>query len=319
MNNNGQLDAGELSSATSAYACIGASGGSTTGAVGGTGATGATGADGSTGALGATGATGATGDTGATGTTGATGADGSTGTLGTTGATGATGDTGATGATGATGSFFSFTYLNVCGAGGTSPCVLGATGPGGGVIIFVDTDGVYSSFDYLEAAADFEPLNAGYRFAPTASSGCFTASGSPSNGVCTSNSIYTPATRSTDGILASGLGRGQANTQRWYNIMSPDAGSSTWGAYVAQQANISVRGGQSDWFVPSSAEAVVMINYLRDSGRYIPVSGTANYLLTSTEYFTNVGFVMAVNLNTGVLTSSLAKSTSAYLRLMRKF
>jgi hypothetical protein len=101
--------------------------------------------------------------------------------------------------------------------------------------------------------------------------------------------------------------------------MSPDAASTAWGAYAAYAANVAVRGGKTDWFVPSSSEAAVMINYLRSTGRYVPMAGTGAYLLTSTEYETNVGFVMAVNLNTGVLTSSLAKSTSAYLRLMRMF
>jgi len=220
---------------------------------------------------------------------------------------------------GATGATVSFNYLTICGASGTDPCTLGATGPGGGIIVYVDTAGVYAGFDYLEASADYETGNAAWRFAPTASSGCFTTSGSPVNGVCTSNSIYTAATRTASVQAASALGMGSANTQGWYSVMSPDAASTSWGAYAAYAANLAVRGGKNDWFVPSSSEAVAMVNYLRSTGRYVPMAATASYLLTSTEYETNTGFVMAVNLNTGVLTSSLAKSTSAYLRLMRKF
>ena len=221
---------------------------------------------------------------------------------------------------GATGATVSFNYLNICGASGTDPCTLGATGPGGGIIVYVDTAGVYAGFDYLEAAANFE-TGATWRFAPSLSQGCFTASGATVNGACTSNSIYERATRTADVQAASALGMGSANTQRAYSVMSPDMGSTTtWGAYGAAAQNVALLGGKSDWFVPSSSEAAVMINYLRDAGRSVFLFTTTAYLMTSTEYEGNAGYVMTVEMNSGLLATTKTKSsTSSYLRLMRKF
>ena len=221
---------------------------------------------------------------------------------------------------GATGATVSFNYLNICGASGTDPCTLGATGPGGGIIVYVDTADVYADLDYLEAAANFE-TGATWRFAPSTSAGCFTTSGSAVTGVCASNSIYERATRTADVQAASTLGMGSANTQRAYSIMSPDMGSTTtWGAYGAAAQNAALLGGKSDWFAPSSAEAVVMINYLRDAGRYVPIFSTTAHLMTSTESEANAAYVMTVEMNSGLLATTKTKSTAGmYLRLMRKF
>lgn len=45
-----------------------------------------------------------------------------------------------------------FVQLYVCGSSGTSKCVLGAEGPAGGTIIFVDYNNEYSDFDFRELA-----------------------------------------------------------------------------------------------------------------------------------------------------------------------
>jgi len=47
-----------------------------------------------------------------------------------------------------------FTVKNLCGSNGDQPCVIGATGPAGGIIVFVDYRYEYSDFDYLEVTAD---------------------------------------------------------------------------------------------------------------------------------------------------------------------
>ena len=140
-------------------------------------------------------------------------------------------------------------------------------------------------------------------------------------GVCTSNSIYERSTRTADVQAASALGMGGTNTQRAYSIMSPDMGSTTtWGAYGAYAQNASALGGKTDWFVPSTAEALVMINYLRNTGLYVPVFSTAAFLLTSTENEISPGYVMAVNFNNGTPSATATKSSAGfYLRLMRMF
>ena len=61
------------------------------------------------------------------------------------------GDTGAAGTNG-TNATVAITQQSICGVGGTSLCKIGMTGPGGGLIFFVDYNDQYAGFDYLEAA-----------------------------------------------------------------------------------------------------------------------------------------------------------------------
>ena len=125
INNNGLLDATEITSSLTKYVCNGAVG--ATGTQGPIGLTGSTGATGPQGPIGLTGATGATGPIGLTGATGATGPQGP---IGLTGATGATGPIGLTGSTGATGPQGPIGLTGATGA--TGPIGLtGATGPQG--------------------------------------------------------------------------------------------------------------------------------------------------------------------------------------------
>ena len=108
INNNGLLDASEITSSLTKYVCNGAVG--ATGPQGPAGAQGIQGLTGATGPIGLTGATGATGPIGLTGSTGPqgiqglTGATGATGPQGIQGLTGTTGPQGTIGLTGATGS-----------------------------------------------------------------------------------------------------------------------------------------------------------------------------------------------------------------------
>ena len=95
INNNGLLDASEITSSLTKYVCNGA-----VGATGPQGPAGAQGIQGLTGATGPIGLTGATGPTGPIGLTGATGPQGPIGLTGSTGPQGAQGIQGLTGATG---------------------------------------------------------------------------------------------------------------------------------------------------------------------------------------------------------------------------
>lgn len=95
INNNGLLDANEITSSLTKYVC--------NGTVGATGPQGPAGAQGVQGMIGATGPQGPTGLTGATGPTGAIGPQGPIGLTGPTGATGPQGPFGLTGATGQAG------------------------------------------------------------------------------------------------------------------------------------------------------------------------------------------------------------------------
>ena len=216
--------------------------------------TGAAGAKGDTGAAGATGATGAKGDTGAAGVKGDTGAAGAKGDTGATGAKGDTGDTGAAGTNGTNGTnaTVAITQLSICGVGGTSLCKIGMTGPGGGLIFFVDYNDQYAGLNYLEAA----PV--GWGNGITVNEGGLTGETTGSSTVdplmkwCSNTSLL--------GLNAwsnSAVGAGASNTS---------IADTTCTGGAIQAASDYAGGSKSDWFLPSVGEAMLMYTNLRQQG-----------------------------------------------------
>lgn len=112
---------------------------------------------------------------------------------------------------------------------------IGDTGPGGGIVFFVDYHGQYPGFDYLEAApAD---LPGGYYWC-----GPFDA---------------IPA---VSGWEANAVGRGKANTDA---IIAAGCNKATDAAQAAKSYD---GGGKADWFLPSMGELVLMHTNLRQAG-----------------------------------------------------
>ena len=265
-----------------------------TGPAGPTGAKGATGAVGPTGAqgpIGPTGAKGATGLQGTAGATGATGAKGATGSVGPTGATGIQGATGAIGPQGPTGAPSTvagptgpagspFSYSMTCGVSGTEACKIGAVGPGGGWIFFVDKDDEYPGFNYLEAApADIS----------SAVAWCSD----------TTNSITTVA-----GDSAKAVGAGQANTSAMLDVCSSGA------AYEAVTYSTATK---SDWFLGSEGEMMLMYTNLLQKG----VGGFANsFYWSSSEFDSSIAWVQYFG--NGIQYSSL-KNNTLPVRAVRAF
>ena len=125
---------------------------------------------------------------------------------------------------------------------------VGATGPGGGFIFFVDYFDQYRGFTYLEAA-------------PTDASG--------SSAWCNddTNSIAGAA-----GDAAKAVGRGRANTVAMLGGCSSGAAIKA-NSYIAPN-------GKDDWFLPSLGEAMLMYTNLLQAG----VGGVAlDYYWSSTE------------------------------------
>ncbi len=212
------------------------------GPIGPTGATGATGPIGPIGPIGATGPTGATGLSGPSGGTGATGA---------TGLTGAQGPSGAAGATGASGSKIS--ESSICGADGTSLCKIGAIGPGGGVIFFVDYFDQYLGFNYLEAAPQgwgngIRVNQGGLRTEVTG-----TATLDPLMSWCSDLTTLLNLNLWTH----SGVGKGATNTS---------TADTTCAGGAIQAAADYAGGSKTDWFLPSIGEAMLMYANLRQAG-----------------------------------------------------
>jgi len=140
------------------------------------------------------------------------------------------GSVGPTGAAGAPGSNATLT----CAQGGT--CVVGNTGPGGGIVFYVQTATADAPWRYMEAA-------------PNTWAG---GSADPAMNWCTIDSIFLPlfpgGGNPTDLATASTfttIGSGFRNTK----VMLANC---TWGA--ANAVTFYNGGGKNDWFLPSKGE-----------------------------------------------------------------
>ena len=139
---------------------------------------------------------------------------------------GASGPVGPAGVTGAAGTSAT---LN-CAQGGT--CVIGDTGPGGGIVFIVQTPTVAAPWRYMEAA-------------PNTWSG---GSADPQIRWCSNSSDYVPNLITGDTTVIQtvyDLGAGYSNTQKLLD-------SCTYGAANAVAAYNG--GGKSDWHLPSKDE-----------------------------------------------------------------
>jgi hypothetical protein len=241
------------------------------GVAGANGAKGDTGAKGDAGVAGTNGAKGDTGAAGAKGDTGAAGAKGDTGAAGTNGTNGVTGTNGTNGTNG----IGSFVPRSVCGSNGTTLCAFGLQGPGGGWIFYVDTEGKYSDFDYLEAA----PTDG--LFASSATSGVWSTTtlkcGLNGNESCRTNWLTT----SGDAIKYWGLGTGRAATAAI--VARHDAGGVAKNLYAAGVADAYTTSTATDWWLPSDDEGVLMENlYFANLGGLGGLTGNEIYF-SSTE------------------------------------
>ena len=207
----------------------------------GLGATGPQGPQGVAGPQGLKGDTGAVGSQGIQGNVGATGAKGIQGLQGLKGDTGSQGlqglkgDQGPQGLTGPAGGGFNY-YMN-CGVSGNAACKVGAIGPGGGWIFFVDKEDEYPGFTYLEAA-------------PTDIASVVWCNKS-------SFSIYAIAPTPMQYWALKGVGQGRANTAAMVSICSSGA------ANDAANYSTPTRVG---WFLPSLGELMLMYENLLKSG-----------------------------------------------------
>ena len=166
------------------------------------------------------------GPIGASGPSGVDGKNGSaaSATAGTTGVAGPKGDAGATGATGATGVAAPVVTSPNC-IGTKCTYKIGDTGPGGGHIFFVDYNGQYEGFNYLEAA-------------PSSCQGTIKWS---------SSNTSVPAVADW---AAHAVGAGSTNTTAIKNVFTDDNSTNNAAHYAASCA----AGSKNDWFLGSLGE-----------------------------------------------------------------
>ncbi|MCX6516302.1 MAG: hypothetical protein NTZ62_06685 [Actinobacteria bacterium] len=238
--------------------------------------------------------------TGANGISGAAGAKGDTGVAGTAGAKGDTGAAGTNGTNG-TNATVAITQLSICGVGGTSLCKIGMTGPGGGVIFFVDYDDQYVGLNYLEAAPQgwsngLLNVNLGGLSGETAG----TAAVDPLMKWCS----YTSSLLGLNAWANSAVGAGASNTS---------TADTTCAGGAIQAASDYAGGSQSDWFLPSVGEAMLMYTNLRQVG----VGGFASGLYwSSSEYDAYNAWFQTFYSG---LQADYGKSGTTYVRPVRAF
>ena len=282
--------------------------------MGPTGLSGSAGTKGDTGAAGTKGDTGSKGDTGTKGDTGDTGAKGDPGAAGTKGDTG---NAGAKGDTGAAGS--SFYARSVCGADGTTLCAVGVQGPGGGTVFFVDTEGRYSDFDYLEVA----PADA-----PTAPSGVAWSSITPQCGIAIPLASCRTTFLSTSGEALNFLAIGTGRAATAAIVTRHNAGNISENTYAAGAADEYTTATASDWYLPSKDELNEVCKYARNTGQAAGASimcsgGTLRVGFTSGSYWSsseyNASQAWGQYFPFGLMGNDEKAASSSFVRPVRAF
>ena len=197
------------------------------------------------------------------------GPQGLPGTAGTNGVAGAKGEAGTAGTNG-TNATLAITQQSVC--DGTDAdtvanevCKIGMTGPGGGLIFFVDSNNEYATYDYLEAAPTdgvFASSATGFWATTTAKCGAT----APQSSSCQTATIYTETGVGLVTIrgLHRGLFGGKAATAAI--VARHDAGVVAKNLYAAGVADDYVANGITDWWLPSKDELQKMQENLNNKG-----------------------------------------------------
>ena len=171
----------------------------------------------------------------------------------------------------------------MCGSIGTTLCAVGVQGPGGGVIVYVDTTNEMPGYDYLEVAPADAPNSVIWS---TTTAKCGT-------GAVTScqTAFLSDAGTALDFI---GLGTGRAATAAIvarHNAGNPVAKAS----YAAGVADTYTTTTASDWFLPSVDELNELCKYARNTGQAVGgtilcAGGTLRTGFTSERYWSSSGY-----------------------------
>jgi hypothetical protein len=156
-----------------------------------------------------------------------------------------------------------------CATGGV--CIVGDTGPGGGIVFYVSADPFTSTGSdcnttckYLEAAPADQ--SAGIVWATTTAK-CYVEAGgdNSNNNNCQLFSIYSPLdtpNQADSRIAAIAIGKGMANTNRVHSRLTFEGGALT-STYAAGIAYAYANNGKSDWHLPSKDELNELCKYAR--------------------------------------------------------
>ena len=147
-----------------------------------------------------------------------------------------------------------FVPQNICGNGVKQICHIGAIGPGGGLIFYVDYHNEYLDFDYLEVAP-FGWNDQGLDI-------------DPGSKWCDASTVLFQSNFSS--WTSRAIGRGPINSKELLATCPEGA------MRLIEKYNASGKTGLTDWFMPSLGELILVANNLQ---------GLAG--LTSTEYWSS--------------------------------
>jgi hypothetical protein len=220
------------------------------------------------------------------GVAGPVGPAGPAGPAGNAGAKGADGGDGAAGANG--NGYGPFDYK------------IGDTGPGGGVVFFVDRYNEYSGFTYLEVAPNEVDTGSAGTDAivwSTSATKCYAdaAGSTTADQSCASESIYpdtvSGTTRSASRATATRIGSGSNNTLAIiarHDAVDPATSKTLYAAGSADNYSNTPTGGSAvtDWFLPSYSEMVMLFqnfSQFKPGALTLSATGTCSAYWTSSE------------------------------------
>ena len=231
--------------------------------------------------------------------TGASGADG----IGASGPAGATGPAGPAGVAGVNATS-AITQQSVCDGSDVDTvanelCKIGMTGPGGGIIFYVDYNDQYAGLNYLEAA----PVGWGNGIAVDVASGEVTGSATVDPALLWCSN--------TSSLLA---GKTWANAAVGAGATNTSTADATCTSGAIHAASDYAGGGKTDWFVPSLSELALIYANLRQIG----TNGFSNGgYWSSTEY--GEANAWSRNFNVGEDLFGSAKVDGNFVRPVRSF
>lgn len=207
-----------------------------------------------------------------------------------------------------------------CALGGT--CVVGDTGPGGGVVFYVASSNFTSTGStcnttckYMEAATTDQ--STGIVWATTALS-CYNSGGTSSANDCQANSIYSGSSseQAASRISAKAIGKGMENTNQAYSRLTT-AGSATTGTYAAGIAWDYSNNGKDDWFLPSKDELYELFLERVSVGGF----STGTYWSSSEQVVDSLSRAWAYGFRSGFMggPADPAKFLTGYVRPVRAF
>jgi hypothetical protein len=220
------------------------------------------------------------------------GVAGPAGPAGPAGAAGAAGAKGADGGDGVAGSdgngYGPFSYK------------IGDTGPGGGIIFFIDRYNEYSGFTYLEVAPNEVDAGAAGTDAivwSTSAAKCYAdaAGSTTADQSCASESIYpdtvSGTTRTASRATSTRIGSGSANTLAIiarHDAVDPATSKALYAAGSADNYSNTPTGGSAvtDWFLPSYSEMVMLFqnfSQFKPGALTLSATGTCSAYWTSSE------------------------------------